>query len=192
MHTNRSLDFARLFGLKENSGPYIVYTRPKQPAAKEVILHYSPNAIETKMSKKDLELVAKNNNLLDMFVIDFGELNAEYTAYLLNVLKGQIRGDSVDFSKLHSLKSKYTVIIIITKLGEFAKSFLASVEAVELNIKDIFKILIKFRESGRGNVGFFDNGRSLFVAQSASTPREDKWVVERGIGKSSFRHKKFS
>lgn len=117
--TNRSLDFARIFNLDVNSGPYIVYVNPKHKVISEIILHYSPHSIDKTMSQADLRGIASNPEFIEKFEMDFSELGADQTLMLLNVLKGQLRGDSINISKLRSSNRKY---YIKYKVHSFGKS----------------------------------------------------------------------
>ncbi|MDA3898473.1 MAG: hypothetical protein PF482_20230 [Desulfobacteraceae bacterium] len=136
--TNRSLDFVRLFDLDVNSGPYIVYLSPSSPIIDiKPILHHATAATEIKMSKQDLEKIVHHDDLIDMFIIDFNNLGSNYTSNLLNILKGQLRGDDVDLSELEWGKNKCIVKLISKKMGKVAYKIVSGIKEIELTTDSI-------------------------------------------------------
>jgi hypothetical protein len=117
--TARALDFTNLFGLDVNSGPYIVYIKPKHSSVKEIVIDRSNiGIIETKMSDLDLKLL-NDEDFSDKFAISFSDLGMEDTTAMLNIMKSQIRGNNFDLSILKKKRAAYQILILVDKLSTF-------------------------------------------------------------------------
>lgn len=126
----RASEFARMFNLDTDSGPYILYVKPRRPLVVNIVRQYGRNVIEEKISLFDLKSIS-GEDFFDKFAIDFKKLKPGSTTKLLDVLISQIRGKAVDLSALKAERENYEISIWVSRAGEIGRDTIDSINAIK-------------------------------------------------------------
>jgi len=134
----RSSEFAGIFNLDTDSGPYILYVEPKRPLVVNIVRQHGSNVIEEKVSLFELKSVSEED-FFDKFAIDFKKLKPGSTTKLLNILIRQIKGKAVDLSALKAERENYEISVWVSRLGEIGKGTMDSINTIksECQARDI-------------------------------------------------------
>lgn len=139
--TARSADYASLFYLDVNSGPYIIFVKPENSSTKDVITANPATGIkEKRMKYSDLRAMV-NEKFSDKFIIDMNSIDRRCSVDMLNILNNQLRTENIDTSALNidknTCKAKNIFFLSVDKVSSFGKAIIDKIKRIDIEVRGV-------------------------------------------------------